>query len=95
MTKVPELSSQLQALTIITAEKLARSNGFTHRQLQIMGSSFAQTLVLGGLSTPQATRRQQTSGVIHQVLEQRFTLQARDFMRVSLESGLMKLVCRG
>jgi hypothetical protein len=100
MTTIPELSPQLQALFTTTADKLARSTGFIRRQRQITGSGFAQTLVLGGLSTPEATRRQQHQSAIQaglqvspQALEQRFTPQARDFMRELLKNGLTELVC--
>lgn len=86
MTKIPELSVQLQALFTTTANKLVQSTGFIRRQRQITGSGFAQTLVFGGLSMPQATRRQQHQSAIQagmqvspQALEQLFAPQARDF----------------
>lgn len=63
------------------------------------GAGFAQTLVLGGLAQPEATRKQQQQTaaqvgmrVSTQGLEQRFTAAAVAFMRGLLEAGLAQLV---
>lgn len=63
------------------------------------GAGFAQTLVLGGLAQPEATRKQQHQAanqvgmaVSVQGLEQRFTEAAVGFMRSLLELGLEQMV---
>lgn len=99
MTTIHELSPILQDLLTTTANQIARQSGFIQRQRQVTGAGFAQTLVLGGLLNPDATRKEQHQSAIQtgmsisaQGLEQRFTAQARDFMRQLLEAGLQQLV---
>lgn len=99
MTTITELSSTLQALLTSKANELARTTGFIQRQRQITGAGFAQTLVLGGLAQPNATRReqQQTAAqvgmkITSQGLEQRFTPSATAFMKALLKEGLTQLV---
>lgn len=63
------------------------------------GAGFAQTLVLGGLAEPEATRKQQQQAaaqvgmqVSTQGLEQRFTPTAVTFMKALLEAGMEQMV---
>jgi Transposase DDE domain len=65
----------------------------------VTGAGFAQTLVLGGLAQPEATRKQQQQAasrvgmqVSVQGLEQRFREPAVVFMRSLLEIGLEQMV---
>jgi len=65
----------------------------------VTGAGFAQTLVLGGLAQPEATRRQQQQAAAQvgmkispQGLEQRFTPTALMFMSRMLEAGLEQVV---
>ena len=76
-----------------------KKTGFIQRQRQVTGAGFAQTLVLGGLAQPEATRKQQQQqasqvGMVVSVqgLEQRFTEPAVVFMRRLLEIGLEQMV---
>lgn len=76
-----------------------QKTGFIQRQRQVTGAGFAQTLVLGGLAQPEATRRQQQQAagqvgmvVSTQGLEQRFKPPAVAFMKGLLEAGLEQLV---
>jgi len=65
----------------------------------VTGAGFAQTLVLGGLAQPTATRKQQQQAAVQvgmqvsaQGLEQRFNGAAVEFMRALLEAGLEQMV---
>jgi Transposase DDE domain len=65
----------------------------------VTGAGFAQTLVLGGLAQPEATRKQQQQAaaqvgmkVSAQGLEQRFSPAAVEFMRQLLETGMALMV---
>src|ERR1051326_2656702 len=53
MTTVPQLTSALQELFTLTAERLARRTGFVQRPSKLSGALFAQTLVFGWLADPQ------------------------------------------
>jgi len=99
MTTITELSEIVQTLFTTTANQVAKKTGFIQRQRKVTGAGFAQTLVLGGLAQPEATRKQQQQQATQvgmqvsvQGLEQRFTETAVAFMRHLLEVGLEQLV---
>lgn len=99
MTTIPQLTEQLQNLFTTVANELAKEVGFIRRQRQVTGEGFAQTLVLGSLHQPEATRKQQQQAaaragiqISSQGLEQRFTPTAVEFMRQLLEAGLSLLI---
>ncbi|MHB8627256.1 MAG: IS4 family transposase [Aggregatilineales bacterium] len=99
MTTITELGTTLQRLLTTTADLLAETSGFIRRQREITGGGFAQTLVLGGLAAPDATRKQLQHSATQagmrvsvQGLDQRFTPTAVDFMRALLTEGLSQLV---
>ena len=99
MTTIADLSHTLQTLLTSTADAVAKSTGFIQRQRKVTGAGFAQTLVLGGIAQPTATRRQQHQQA-HQVgmqvsvqgLEQRFSQPAVTFMQALLQIGLEQMV---
>jgi hypothetical protein len=95
MTKIAELTPILYKLFTMTAQQLAKETGFIQRQRKITGAAFAQTLVLGSLAHPQATRKQlhlhslQTEmQITQQGLDDRFNEKAVRFMRALLEATL-------
>jgi hypothetical protein len=99
MTTIPELSHTLQRLFTTTADAIAKKTGFVKRQREITGGGFAQTLVLGTLAQPEATRKQLQHSASQagmqisvQGLDQRFTPEAVVFMRALLEAGLTQVV---
>ena len=99
MTTIHELTETVQTLLTTTADELAKTTKFIQRQRQVTGAGFAQTLVLGGLAQPEATRKQQHQAAVQvgmqvsaQGLEQRFSAAAVDFMRQVLEAALWLLV---
>ena len=99
MTTITELSHNLRELLGKTANDLAKSTGFIQRQRQVTGSGFAQTLILGGLSEPNASRKQLHQQAMEaginlslQGLAQRFTAKASDFMQALLAASLNEVV---
>ena len=54
-TIIAQLSEILQTLLISDANQLGRTSGFIQRQRKVTGASFAQALVFGWQSNPQAS----------------------------------------
>jgi len=54
-TTIPQLSQILQDLLIKDAKEIGRSSGFIQRERKFSGSSFAQSLIFGWQSSPQAS----------------------------------------
>ena len=82
------------------AERAAKSSGFIKRRVKVTGSNFSQMLVLGWLSNPEATLEELCqSGVAvgleitPQGLDQRFTKEASDFMKLELEAAVEQVIC--
>lgn len=101
MTKINDLSTTLQTLFTNTANELGKKTGFIKRQRKITGAAFAQSLILGGLAKPEATRKEQQQNLScggvqmsEQALEQRFSESAISFLRALLEAVLNVLVMR-
>jgi hypothetical protein len=99
MTTITELSHSLQELLGKKANELAKSTGFVQRQRQVTGAGFAQALILGGVSQPNASRKQIHQQALEaglklsvQGFDQRFTAKAGDFMQALLAASLNELV---
>ena len=99
MTTITELSPVLQGLLIDTANRLAKETGFIQRNRQITGAGFAQSVVLGWLNQPDATRSQLHHAAIKsgmqislQGLDKRFTTKAVVFMRQLVVEALKKVL---
>jgi len=99
-TTIPQLSTILQTLLIEDAKRLGRTSGFIQRQRKVTGSSFAQTLVFGWQSNPQASLEELcqsacASGVTisPQGLQERLKCpQAAIFMKELLEKAVSYVV---
>jgi len=99
-TTIPQLSTILQTLLIEDAKRLGRTSGFIQRQRKVTGSSFAQTLVFGWQSNPQASLEELcqsacASGVTisPQGLQERLNSpQAARFMKELLEKAVSYVV---
>jgi hypothetical protein len=87
--------------TVLTdeADAAGRRSGFIQRQVKLTGGTFAQTLVFGWLSNPEATLEElaQTAAVLGvqitpQGLDERFTPEAAQCLQQVLEAGLQQLV---
>ena len=99
MTTIAELAQIMQALLTTTADAVAKKTGFVERQRTVTGSGFAQTLVLGYMATPDATReelRQTAAGagmvLSTQGLDKRFTPKAAYFLDSLLAEAVTQVV---
>ncbi|MEP7289716.1 MAG: hypothetical protein ABI947_28525 [Chloroflexota bacterium] len=99
MTTIAELTTQLQKFLRREAGVLAKRTGFIRRQREVTGASFAQTLILGGIMQPEATRKQTHHQAVEaglrlsvQGLDQRFNAAGAAFMQAMVERALSLLV---
>ncbi len=96
---IAQVSRAMHRLLTDVADELAREAEFVKREVKVTGSNFAQTLVLGWLSNPEATLAElsQTAAAVGleitaQGLAQRFTKEACDFMRAELEAAVNQVI---
>lgn len=96
---VPDLCKKLQSLFMEDAQELGRSSGFIKRERKFSGASFAQTLVFGWLSTPEASLedlcQSASSCGVHispQGLQYRLRADAAQFLKALLERSITYLV---
>lgn len=94
MNDLNRLAHRLQELLTRTADRLARQTGFVQRQRQVTGSNFAQTLIFTWMANPQASTSRMliTAAAVglnakRQSLEERFTLQAAEFLKQLLAAA--------
>src|SRR5947207_14361604 len=80
MATIAQVSQAMQTVLTTVADTAARTTGFVQRVSKLTGALFTQTLVLGFLSTPQASREElaQTAATLGltispQGLDQRMT----------------------
>ena len=80
MPTIPHVARTMRTLLTTTAETVARQTGGGQRRSKLTGAGLVQTLVLGWLAEPAATRQQLTpmaarvgSTITPQALQQRFT----------------------
>jgi hypothetical protein len=99
MQSVTQVSRAMQTLLTTTANELAHETGFVRRTSKLTGAKFAQALVFGWLSAPQATVQQlaQMAGTVGvaispQGLDQRFTPAAAHFLARLLDAAVQQLV---
>lgn len=99
-TTIAQLSEILQTLLISDANQLGRTSGFIQRQRKVTGASFAQALVFGWQSNPQASLEELcqsscASGVTisPQGLQERLnSSQAATFMKDLLQQAVSYVV---
>jgi len=58
MATIPQVAQAMQTILTTVADAAARATGFVQRESKLTGARFTQTLVLGFLANPQATREQ-------------------------------------
>jgi hypothetical protein len=99
MQSVTQVSTAMQTLLTAMADKLARETGFVRRASKLTGAQFAQALVFGWLSAPQATVQQlaQMAGTVGvaispQGLDQRFSPAAAQLLYRLLEAAVQQVV---
>jgi hypothetical protein len=102
MTTVPQLARTLQNLFTTTADQLARQTGFIKRKREWTGATFAQTLVFGWLSDPDASLGELTQAaaglgvtITNQGLDGRFTDEAVVFFERLLQAGVAAMIDAG
>ena len=99
MTCVSQLCHTLQTVLTTVADTAARATRFVQRQSILTGSKFVQTLVIGWLDNPDATYEQlaQTATALGapitaQGLDNRFTLEAANCLKQTLESAVQHVI---
>jgi hypothetical protein len=102
MSTLPQVARCMQTVLTDEADAAGRRSGFIQRQVKLTGGTFAQTLVFGWLSNPEATLEElaQTAAVLGvqitpQGLDERFTPEAAQCLQQVLEAGLQQLVADG
>lgn len=100
MEIVSQVAHAMQTVLTETANQLAQETGLIKRQRKLTGASFAQTLVFGWLSNPDATLEElaQTAtaigvGITPEAVFQRFTPDAAQFLKRMLDSSLEQMIC--
>jgi hypothetical protein len=95
MTSVAQLCQTFQRVLTTVAEQAARATRFVQRQSKLTGAKFVQALVFGWWDNPEATYEQlaQTATglgapITAQGLEQRFTPEAANCLKQTLESAV-------
>jgi hypothetical protein len=99
MTSVAQLCQTLQTVLTTVADSAARTTRFVQRQSKLTGAKFIQTLVIGWLDNPDATYEQlaQTATALGvpitaQGLDNRFTLEAANCLKQTLESAVHQVI---
>lgn len=94
MASIAQVSQAMQTVLTTVADAAARTTGFVQRVSKCTGALFTQTLVLGFLSNPQATREElaQTAATLgltisQQGLDQRMTETAADCLLAVLDEA--------
>lgn len=99
MSSIEAVAQAIQAVLGERADKLGRESGFIRRQRAMSGSQFAQMLVFGWWSNPQATVEElaRSGGSVGvaisgQGLDQRFTAAGAAFMQQVLNEAVQQLI---
>jgi hypothetical protein len=99
MDPLTHLAQTLQTLLTAVADRAAQETRFVQRRSKLTGAKFAQTLVFGWLSQPDASYEQlaQTATALGvplsaQGLEERFTAAAAACLRRILETAVRQVI---
>ncbi|MBM3242160.1 hypothetical protein FJZ31_38300 [Candidatus Poribacteria bacterium] len=99
MAIISQVALAMQLVLTETADQLAQETGLIKRQRKLSGASFAQTLVFGWRSNPEATldERAQTATAIGVLLTpeavvQRFTEAASRFLQRILDASIQQVI---
>lgn len=99
MATVHEIAECMQTVLKDEAERLGRETGFVQRKSKMMGAEFAQTLVFGWMSNPDATLGElcQAGAAVDvdvscQGLDQRFSQSAATFLKALLDRAVEEMV---
>jgi len=99
MEIISQVALAMQMVLTETADQLAQETGLIKRQRKLSGASFAQTLVFGWLSNPDATLDElaQTAtaigvGITPEAVFQRFTEDASRFLKRMLDASIQQVI---
>jgi hypothetical protein len=99
MEIISQVALSMQTVLTETADQLAQETGLIKRQRKLSGASFAQTVVFGWLSNPDATLEElaQTATAIGvkitpEAVFQRFTFVASHFLKRMLDSSIQQVI---
>ena len=99
MSIIPRIADAMQTVLTTIADVVACETGFIQRQRKLSGSTFVQTLVFGWLANPDASLDELTQtaaglgiDISPQALDQRFTIQASEFLKQTLENAVATLI---
>ena len=99
MATIGEVAERMQTVLADEAERLGRETGFVQRKSKMMGAKFAQTLVFGWMSNPDATLSElcQAGAAVDvdiscQGLDQRFSQSAATFLKALLDRAVEEMV---
>lgn len=99
MTSLSQLCQALQTVLTTIADNAARTTRFVQRESKLTGAKFTPTLVIGWLDNPDATYEQlaQTATALGvpitaQGLDNRFTLEAANCLKQTLESAVQQVI---
>lgn len=99
MATIAQVSHAMQTILTTVADTAARATGFVQRTSKLTGALFAQTLTLGFLSNPQASREElaQTAATLgltisQQGLDQRMTETGADCLLAVLDAATTTLL---
>ncbi|KAF0226897.1 MAG: transposase IS4 family protein [bacterium] len=99
MSSITKVAEEMQRILKEVAEEKGRTSGFIKREVKINGASFAQTLIFGWMSKPQATYEElaqaaTTLGIelTAQALEQRFNQEAATFLKELLDETIKTII---
>ena len=99
MTTIQQVSQKMPTILSSTADAAAQETRFVQRRSKLTGAKFAQTLVFGWLSSPQATLEEltQTAATLGvestpQGLDQRFTRAAAACLERALSAAVGQMI---
>ena len=99
MDIIPQVVCAMQTVLTVVADSVARISGFLKRQRKLSGATFVQTLVFGWLSNPKATLDELSATaaavgveITPQALEQRFTKEAADMLKLVLLAAVEQVI---
>ena len=96
---ITQVSKGMRYVLTEVAEKAAKTTKFVKRRVKVTGSNFSQMLVMGWLGKPEATLEElcQTGAAVGleispQGLDQRFTKEASEMMKIELEEAIKQVI---
>jgi hypothetical protein len=99
MSSIEEVAQAIQEVLGPVADVLGRESGFIQRERAMSGSQFAQMVVFGWWSNPQATLEELAQSgasvgvtISGQGLDQRFTASSAEFMRQVLSVAVQQMI---